>query len=51
MQERMPRSPLNQEVQGENNIVEWNSPVISILILHTSKELKHWKKSHLKSGP
>lgn len=34
-----------------NNIVEWNSPVISILILHTSKELKHWKKSHLKSGP
>lgn len=26
-----------------NNIVEWNSPVISILILHTSKELKHWK--------
>lgn len=32
-----------------NNIVEWNSPVISILILHTSKELKHWKKSHLKS--
>lgn len=34
-----------------NNIVEWNSPVISILILHTSKELKHWKKFHLKSGP
>lgn len=27
-----------------NNIVDWNSPVISILILHTSKELKHWKK-------
>lgn len=27
-----------------NNIVEWNSYVIFILILYISKELKYWKK-------
>lgn len=33
-----------------NNIVEWNSFVIFILILYISKELKYWKKFYLKSG-